>query len=399
MLRSFRIFISVFVPLATAAVLLTALATSAAAKNARVNITQPKAGSTVSGDVNVQTKVRPLKARHTIAYYVDGRLVKTQRGGAVASTRRNAVLDTTGLKRGRHTIRVVVKTRNSKRAQSKVRVRVDNGQSAATSDAKGGVPAAKGEQVLPNDPNIPNGNANGFQLIFADDFTKDAALGSWGSECDADKILYTGTSGTKWRAYPKCYRDTYQKRPYRSDQVLSVKDGNLNFWLHNVDGQPAGANPSPVISGNSQYQTYGRYSARVKVEGGDMSEYYMAWLLWPQDESKWSSAESDYPEGPLAAGRNGVHGYHHYSAGNDQEAFDDGSVDMHEWHTYTQDWTPLVRKYYVDGRLIHTTIKPVFSGPERWQLQTETNGFGNSSGHLLVDWVAVYGYAPGMTAN
>jgi beta-glucanase (GH16 family) len=70
---------------------------------------------------------------------------------------------------------------------------------------------------------------------------------------------------------------------------------------------------------------------------------------------------------------------------------------MHDWHTYTQDWTPLVRRYYVDGRLIKTTINPVYSGAQRWQLQTETNGNGTNSGHLQVDWVAVYSYAPGTT--
>ena len=72
---------------------------------------------------------------------------------------------------------------------------------------------------------------------------------------------------------------------------------------------------------------------------------------------------------------------------------------MHRSPTNPQALTPRVRTYYGDSRRIHTTIKPVLSGPERWQLQTATNGFGNSSGHLLVDWVAVYGYAPGMTAN
>jgi chitodextrinase len=251
----------------------------------------------------------------------------------------------------------------------------------------------------PTDPVGPSGVAvpaidlPGWRLIFADDFNKDAPLGSFASDCDPDKIVYTGATGTQWRAYPKCYLDTYQKRPYRSDQVLSVSNGSLDFWLHNVDGQPAGANPSPVLPGGSQYQTYGRYSARMKVEATDLSEYYLAWLLWPQDESRWESAESDFPEGPLVPGRNGVQGFSHYAPGS-QEAFGDGSVDLHEWHTYTQEWTPTARRYWVDDRLIHTTSHPVYAGPQRWQLQTETKGYGNNSGHLLVDWVAVYGYAP-----
>jgi len=28
----------------------------------------------------------------------------------------------------------------------------------------------------------------------------------------------------------------------------------------------------------------------------------------------------------------------------------------------------------------------------RWELQTETNGTGNSNGHLLLDWVSVYSW-------
>jgi hypothetical protein len=249
---------------------------------------------------------------------------------------------------------------------------------------------------VPGSELYPTGNAKDFQLIFADDFTKPAALGTMGSDSDAGKIVYTGENGTKWRTYPKTFKDTYQKRPYRSDQVLSVQNGNLDFWLHNVDGQPAGANPSPVLPNGSQYQTFGRYSARVKLDAADLSEYYVAWLLWPENESNWASAESDFPEGALRPGKNGVNSYHHYAPGQ-QEIGNDPSVDMHDWHTYTQDWTPLVRRYYVDGRLIKTTINPVYSGAQRWQLQTETNGNGTNSGHLQVDWVAVYSYAPGTT--
>src|SRR5690606_35625945 len=135
---------------------------------------------------------------------------------------------------------------------------------------------------------VPIGDIGEWKQIFYDDFTKDAAVGTWGSDCEPEKIVYTGTQGQQWRAYPKCYVDTYQKRPYRSDKVLSVKDGALFFHLHTVDGQPAGANPSPIIDPitGSQYQTYGRYTARFKVDNPNLYEYYVAWLLWPQSE-RW----------------------------------------------------------------------------------------------------------------
>jgi beta-glucanase (GH16 family) len=210
-----------------------------------------------------------------------------------------------------------------------------------------------------------------------------------GSDRDSAKVIYTGAAGTKWVTYPRSFVDTYDKRPYRSDQVLSVHDGTLDFYLHQVDGQPAGANPSPLIDGASQYQTYGRYSARLKVDQADLSEYYIAFLLWPKDETAWASAESNFPEGSLTPGASGASAYSHYGSSL-MEWFSDPGIDMHEWHTYTQDWTPTERRYYVDNKLIGTTKTPVYSHPERWQLQVETKGNGNHSGHVLVDWVAVY---------
>jgi hypothetical protein len=130
-------------------------------------------------------------------------------------------------------------------------------------------------QLTPSSPSgqaMPIGDLPGWKQIFAEDFTVNAPTGSWGASCATDpdpanKIVYTGANGTQWRTYPDCYTDTYQHRPYRSDQVLSVHDGVLDFYLHNVNGQPAGANPSPVINAAtaSQYQTYGRYTVRFKT--------------------------------------------------------------------------------------------------------------------------------------
>jgi beta-glucanase (GH16 family) len=166
-----------------------------------------------------------------------------------------------------------------------------------------------------------------------------------------------------------------------------VHDGVLDFFLHQVDGQPAGANPSPVITGSSQYQTYGRYDARFKVDSPDLSEYYVAWLLWPQSEGDWQCAESDYPEGGLDGT---VGGFAHYGCSGDQDEIDGGGARYTDWHTYTQEWMPGERKYYVDNKVVATSTNQVYDKPQRWQLQTETNGDGNSSGHLTVDWVTVY---------
>ncbi|MFF0817433.1 ricin-type beta-trefoil lectin domain protein [Rhodococcus sp. NPDC003318] len=246
--------------------------------------------------------------------------------------------------------------------------------------------------VSPSGIAAPRGNLPGWRQIFVDDFTKAAAVGTWANACDPDKIVYTGAEGRKWRTYPSCYLDTYQKRPYRPDQVLSVANGVLNFHLHPVDGLPAGANPSPLIDGNSQYQTFGRYSARFKVDSPDLSEYYVAWLLWPQSERWPQDGEFDFPEGGLAGTAGG---FHHYSGagscvGGCQELATDIGARFTDWHTYTIEWSPGRIRYLLDDRVVLDSTAWVPSTPMRWQLQTETNGNGSHSGNLLVDWVSVW---------
>lgn len=241
---------------------------------------------------------------------------------------------------------------------------------------------------------VPVGDLPGWKQIFYDDFTKDAPLGSWGSECNSDNIVYTGARGQKWKSYPKCFTDTYQKRPYRADSVLYVKDGMLIFHLHPVDGQPAGANPSPVINGNDQYQTYGRYTARFKVSNSSLSEYHIAWLLWPKSEKWPEGGEEDFPEGSLGGN---IGGFHHYAGEGacvgcqDPVATNEKFTD---WHTYTIEWRPSNIKYILDGKVILNSNNWVPDKPMRWQLQTETKGYGSHSGKLMVDWVAVYKYVP-----
>jgi hypothetical protein len=267
-----------------------------------------------------------------------------------------------------------------------------------TPPAPAPVPQPTPSPSNPSGQAMPSGDLPGWKQIFADDFTKDAALGSWASDCDGNKIVYTGAQGQQWRAYPKCYKDTYQKRPYRSDQVLSVQNGALNFWLHNVDGIPAGANPSPVIdpTAGDQNQLYGRYTARFKVDTPTLSEYHIAWLLWPKSEVWPQGGEEDYPEGALSDTKIG--GFHHYAgAGACTNGCQDAASAVGaytDWHTYTVEWTPGNVKYILDGTVVLNSSKYVPDGPMRWQLQTETNGSGTHSGNLMVDWVSVYAYSP-----
>ena len=62
--------------------------------------------------------------------------------------------------------------------------------------------------------------------------------------------------------------------------------------------------------------------------------------------------------------------------------------DSIQWHVYTQVWGPGFRSYYVDGHLVGTSTRQVWSGPERWQLQVEPSGTNDGdSGDVLVKWV------------
>ena len=143
------------------------------------------------------------------------------------------------------------------------------------------------------------------------------------------------------------------------------------------------------------YQTYGRYSARFKVDVPNLNEYYVAWLLWPESEVWPRDGEIDFPEGGLA---HTVGGYHHYAgdaacAGGCQDGV---STDARftDWHTYTIEWSPGRVKFILDDQVVLNTTNHVPSAPMRWQLQTETKGNGASDGNLMVDWVSVWSYTP-----
>ena len=262
------------------------------------------------------------------------------------------------------------------------------GGSTTTTVARGGCADPSG-QCLPAAP-------SGYTPVCQDDFTVNAPTGSWGTS-DASAVVYTGEHGCRWVEYPDGWSSTYTNgQPgYEPGQVLSVHDGMLDFYLHNVNGLPAGANPSPILANTgTQYQTYGEYTIRAKVVYNDsqrLHDFYVAWLLWPQNDGDWQSAESDYPEATLSDTQ--VCAYAHHGGSGAQDSYC-SPVDFTQWHTYTQVWGPGYRNYYLDGALIGSSTNQVWSGVERWQIQTEPSGSNDGdSGHVLVDWAAVY--APG----
>lgn len=254
----------------------------------------------------------------------------------------------------------------------------------------------RAQPSAPSGQDMPLGDLDGWRQVFADDFTVDAPKGSWGSECDWERVAYQGenqapgasSQQSQWRSYPRCFRDG-QQRPYRADEVLSVHDGMLVFDLKPVDGQSAGASPSPLVTGSSQYQTYGRYDIRMRVTNPDMADYQTSFMLWPQNDADYLNSASVYPRGSLAD--DSAYALHYQSSGN--EAFS-APVDKTEWHTYTQEWGPDFRAYYVDGELIGRVTSNVWDGPERWQFQLETSGNEGSQGRVEIDWVTAYAWEP-----
>lgn len=234
-----------------------------------------------------------------------------------------------------------------------------------------------------------------------DTFTKDAPLGSF-AQRRADAIVYTGDHGMQWTGYPDGWPSTYSGHAegYQPSTVLSVHDGMLDFHLHNdSQGHPVGADPSPLPGGH-RYQTYGAWSLCERVAPADrhnLADFHQAVLLWPLNFRDWLRAESDYPEQDLKVFD--FAGYSHYGGTGAQDIFDIKGVMFHfdtrQWHVYTQTWGPGFRSYWVDGRLVGTTRRQVWSQPERWQLQIEPLGSmgpvpnDGDSGHVYMKWAWV----------
>ncbi len=240
-----------------------------------------------------------------------------------------------------------------------------------------------------------------------DTFTKAAPVGSFASTSDTQTV-YTGDHGMAWTEYPDGWPSTYTHgvEGYQPSTVQSVHDGVLDWYLHNSNGHPVSANPSPEPAGN-RYQTYGVWSFCEKIAPSDstnLADFYQAPLLWPPSDGNGPSAESDFPEGHLSAGD--LSAFAHYGSGQ-QDAFDvksaDPSFDPYQWHVYTQEWGPGYRSYYVDGNLIGTSTHQVWSTPERWQIQVEPSGSNDGgTGHVYVNWVWIGtpgGRAPTSTAS
>ena len=236
---------------------------------------------------------------------------------------------------------------------------------------------------------MPVGDLPGWRQTGAQDFDKPAKNGLVGEVYGQDMRGYSGFSDTSGRGI------------YTPDSVLSVANGKLDYFLHTAKGSPRVAS---VVPFGYTGQTYGRYSVRFKSDS--LQGYKIAFMLWPSSD-KWEDGEVDWPEGGLDGkpyANSAVRGsLDEFGMQFDPPARAFAPTGMRQWHVATTEWTPQGISWFWDGKLIGRTAlaNAVPITPMRWTLQAETDvGPGTSApapstaGHLEIDWVVQYAYAP-----
>ncbi len=230
----------------------------------------------------------------------------------------------------------------------------------------------------PDFSKLPVGDLPGWKQAFADDFTTNAAAGTFGNVYKSKFATYHG------------FADSYNGGTYNRN-ILSVDNGVLDMFLHKQGGRPQVAAPAPIVTSPWAGQTYGKFTVRFKSEA--LSGYKTAWLLWP-DSNKWAEGEIDFPEGNL----NGTMWAFNHCVGNPSKncSWVDTQVRYTSWHTVSVEWTPTRVTYLLDGQVVGNDTTNIPSTPMHWVLQTETTGptAATQDGHLQIDWVTVYTYNP-----
>ncbi|RKR74528.1 glycoside hydrolase family 16 protein [Frondihabitans australicus] len=223
-------------------------------------------------------------------------------------------------------------------------------------------------------------NGRTWVQSYAQDFNTPAALGSF-SKVYPSMATYSG------------FKDTSGQGLYAPDKVLSVSNGNLDFYLHSENGQPLVAT---VMPDDYAPHVTGRVSIRFKAD--ETAGYKFVGMFWPSDDD-WNEGEIDWPESDLgqiprpASAMPGT-----YSNGNMKfmpatEMFADSNTTG--YHTATTEWDKNAVRFYWDGQLVSTVTNAVPTTAMRVTLQAETwIGEGavpaNASGHLDIDWISIW---------
>lgn len=229
---------------------------------------------------------------------------------------------------------------------------------------------------------MPAGDLPGWKQIFAEDFTRPAALGAFSS-------TYSNIG-----SYPYPWTDTSRNSRsnpgyYHTDKTVSVVNGTLSANLH-YDAT-LGRHLVAALTPKLPTTTYGRYSIRLRADS--IPGYKIAPLLWP-DSGVWpNDGEVDFPEGDLNGGK--LAAFSHYAlASGGQDYFSTG-VTHTSWHVYETAWSPGKIEFFVDGKSIGVSAKNVPSKAMHWVLQFETNTGStapptSAAGNVQVDWIKAY---------
>ncbi len=233
--------------------------------------------------------------------------------------------------------------------------------------------------ATPSGQAMPVGNLPGWRQTFSEDFPADVSMGG-----------FPGPYADKWGSY-NGFKDSSGRGMY-SRNYISTRNGLMDLYLHSVNGVPQGAGPFPLInSGKWGGQIYGRFSIRFKAD--PVVGYGAGWLLWP-DSGDWNDGEIDMPEGGFAHTIQAFN--HNIGDAKVNSLVVQSGVTWTSWHTATIDWTPSSVSFILDGRVIGRDTKSIPRKPLHWVLQTGTTSqvSTTSSGHVLIDWVTAYAYAP-----
>lgn len=233
---------------------------------------------------------------------------------------------------------------------------------------------------------MPTSDLADWQMVFSDDFNTPVAMGQ-----------FPAAVSSKWSAYPSGWTDTSRNGRY-APQVVSVHDGMMDIYLHTEAGVHLVAAPVPVIPGATTWndQLYGRYAVRFRAD--PVPGYKTAWLLWPKSNTWPRDGEIDFPEGNLNSTISAFMHRQGATTGSDQDHYRT-NARYPDWHTAVVEWAPGRVQFFLDGVSIGKSTTRVPNTPMHWVLQTETAIDGSSvpddaEGHVYIDWVAIWSYAP-----
>ncbi len=260
---------------------------------------------------------------------------------------------------------------------------------------------------------MPATEPTGWQRIWSEDFDTAYPIGAFSAH-DINGIgTIDGAAASRYASKISLgqFMDTGGYAQYTPSKTVSTRtdvpnaNGVLDIYNHTEDGLAMSAWVRPLTPDDvDQRLTYGRFSVRMQADL--MPTYGGVFLtiakMWPdQGEDDWN--EFEFVDDPQVVRANGSR----YGAGNVHYADPAGSfapvyvndlpagVLLRDWHVWTQEWSPGLIRYLMDGKVYLTLTTRVGSGPRQHVYQT---GGDHSvpdpaiSGHVQIDWWTVARY-------